>query len=216
MAMSSESTTARPRGRPPRTADAVDATRSRIARVAIGLFREEGYASVSMRRLAQEAGCTPATLYAYFASKTEILRHIWAEVFEGLFHDLDRLAEGIDSPRERLAAVSRAYVSFWVDHPETYRVVFMTEGVTQPEVGVFVDRAAGRYALFFDAMRQSWAPKADATDVSVRTQALLCSLQGVAHTLITVSGYGWAPVERLVDTLVEALLPPRLPLWIDG
>jgi hypothetical protein len=38
----------------------------------------------------------------------------------------------------------------------------------------------------------------------------------VAHNLVTVSGYGWAPAERLVDTLVEALLPPRLPLWLDA
>lgn len=213
--MISESTARRPRGRPPRTAQTVDSVRARIAGVAVRLFREEGYASVSMRRMALEAGCTPATLYAYFASKTDILRHIWAEVFEGLFKDLDRLADTIAAPRERLASVSRAYVRFWVDHPETYRVVFMTEGVTQPEVGVFVDDAADRYALFYGAMRQAWGPAA-VEDVDGRTQTLLCGLQGVAHSLITVSGYGWAPAEQLVDTLVEALLPPRLPLWIDG
>jgi AcrR family transcriptional regulator len=193
----------------------VDAVRARIAGVAVRLFRDEGYASVAMRRRALEAGCTPATLYAYFASKTDILRHIWAEVFEGLFTDLDRLADTVAGPRERLAAVSRAYVRYWVDHPETYRVVFMTEGVTQPEVGVFVDAAADRYALFYSAMRQAWGPAA-VEEIDGRTQALLCGLQGVAHSLITVSGYGWAPAEQLVDTLVEALLPPRLPLWIDG
>lgn len=213
--MISESTATRPRGRPPHSSETVDAMRARIAAVAIRLFREEGYASVSMRRMAQEASCTPATLYAYFASKTDILRHIWAEVFAGLFADLGRQADGIDSPRERLAAVSRAYVRFWVDHPDTYRVVYMTEGVTQPEVGAFVDEAADRYALFFDAMRQAWATAA-ANDVDERAQALLCGLHGVAHNLVTVSSYGWAPAERLVDTLVEALLPPRLPLWIDG
>lgn len=213
--MISESTAARPRGRPPRTADAVDAMRTRIATVAIRIFRDEGYASVSMRRMAQEAGCTPATLYAYFASKTDILRHIWAEVFDRLFADLGRLADGIESPRERLAAVSRAYVRFWVDHPETYRVVYMTEGVTQPEVGVFVGETAGRYALFFEAMRQAWGTTR-VDEIDGRTQALLCGLQGVAHNLITVSGYGWPPAERLVDTLVEALLPPRRPLWIDA
>ena len=210
-----ESTARRPRGRPPRTAETVDVVRAGIADVAIRLFRDEGYASVSMRRMALEAGCTPATLYAYFASKTDILRHIWAEVFARLFKDLERLAEDIAGPRERLAAVSRAYVRFWVDHPQTYRVVFMTEGVTQPEVGAFVDDAKGQYALFYSAMHEAWAPTT-AEDVDARTQTLLCGLQGVAHSLITVSGFGWAPAEQLVDTLVEALLPPRLPLWIDG
>jgi len=213
--MMSESTAIRPRGRPPRSAEAMKATQARIAAVAIRLFREEGYASVSMRRMAQEAGCTPATLYSYFGSKTDILRHIWAEVFEGLFTALGRLAAGIESPRERLAAVSRAYVRYWVDHPETYRVVYMTEGVTQPEVSVFLDEAADQFALFFDLMRRVWAT-ASPDDVEGRTQALLCGLQGVAHNLVTVSGYGWAPAERLVDTLVEALLPPRLPLWLDA
>jgi hypothetical protein len=91
----------------------------------------------------------------------------------------------------------------------------MTEGVTQPEVIVFLDEAADQFALFFDLMRRAWAT-ASPDDVEGRTQALLCGLQGVAHNLVTVSGYGWAPAERLVDTLVEALLPPRLPLWLDA
>lgn len=215
--MSRESTSVRPRGRPPRTTLDVQAIRARIAAVAIRLFREEGYASVSMRRLAQEAGCTTATLYAYFASKTDILSFLWAEVFEGLFATLGELASGQGDARARLGVVSRAYVRFWVDNPDTYRMVFMTEGVTQPDVAAFLDDSGtvGRFALFFDTLREAW-PGRDPAWADGRTQALLCGLQGVAHNLITVSGYGWSPAETLVDTLVEALLPPRLPLWVDA
>jgi len=215
--MHSESTSVRPRGRPPRTSLDVEAARSRIAAVAIRLFREEGYASVSMRRLAQEAGCTTATLYAYFASKTDILGFLWAEVFRGLFAALRDLAADHHDARERLGVVAGAYVRFWIDHPDTYRMVFMTEGVAQPDVAAFLDDGdtVGRFALFFDTMREAWHGR-DTAWADGRTQALLCGLQGVAHNLITVSGYGWSPAETLVDTLVQALLPPRLPLWVEA
>ncbi|MEZ5226686.1 MAG: TetR/AcrR family transcriptional regulator [Acidimicrobiales bacterium] len=55
--------------------------RAHIAGCALELFRSDGYAGVSMRRLAGSAGCTPMTLYKYFENKFEILQLIWADVF---------------------------------------------------------------------------------------------------------------------------------------
>ena len=72
-------------GRPKRSAASVAQTRKQIAAVALRLFHQEGSASVSMRRLAQEAGCSPMTIYAHFDGKIDILQYLWADVLDDLF-----------------------------------------------------------------------------------------------------------------------------------
>ena len=68
------------RGRPTLSEAALSERRAEIAAVAIQLFNEEGYASVSMRRLGKEVGLTPMALYRYFSNKLEILTALWDHV----------------------------------------------------------------------------------------------------------------------------------------
>lgn len=51
-------------------------TRELILSSAAVLFREQGYAAVSLRGIAKTAGMTTGSLYYYFASKEEIVREI--------------------------------------------------------------------------------------------------------------------------------------------
>ncbi len=169
------------------------------------LFQTEGFAAVSMRRLAQEVGCAPMTLYAYFESKADILGLIWARFLTGLFDDLDRLAREVSDPRARVAAISRAYVGYWLAHPDRYRMVFMTEGVTQAQVGVFVGGGdiLDRYQLFADSLAAAGVAP---SGLKLANDALLSALIGVAHNQITVSAYAWAPGEELAEMLAAAIL----------
>ena len=169
------------------------------------LFRTEGFAAVSMRRLAQEAGCAPMTLYAYFESKADILGLIWEGFLTGLFDDLDSRAREISAPRARLAAISRAYVSYWLVHPDRYRMVFMTEGVTQAQVGAFVGGGdiLDRYQLFADTLAAAGVAP---SRLKFANDALLSALIGVAHNQITVAAYAWAPGEELAEMLAGAIL----------
>lgn len=195
------------RGRPVLTEGERDAVRARIVAAAGALFQNEGYRAISMRRLASEAGCAPMTLYAYFADKADILRHIWAQVLNALFADLERTAQTVRDPVKRLRAISRGYVDYWLAYPDDYRMVFMTEGVSQPEVAAYVsgEDGAAQFALFAKAMADALG-KASSTDLKLRTDALICGLHGVAHNAITIGGYPWAPAPRLVDLLVDGVL----------
>lgn len=194
------------RGRPARSADDVATMRAKVGAAAARLFREEGYAAVSMRRLASEAGCTPMTLYAYFASKADILSHLWDAVYAALFESLAAEAAAATEPQDRLERISRRYVRFWIDRPETYRLVFMTEGVSQPEVDAFLGASGTvtRFRLFFDAMHVALG-SCDEGALKLRTETLISGLQGVAHSHITISGYPWSPAEAMVDEIVRAL-----------
>ena len=80
------------RGRPAQSERQIAEMRARITGCALRLFEEEGFAAVSMRRIATEAGCTVMTVYKYFERKIDILRELWAQVFEELFDVLERRA----------------------------------------------------------------------------------------------------------------------------
>lgn len=193
----------RGRGRPILSQADLAAGRDRIAKVAEALFRQEGVAGVSMRRLAQAAGCAPMTLYAYFDGKPAILQRLWRGFFDELFADLADRAAGLTEPHARLLEISRGYVRYWLDHPDRYRIAFMAEEVTPGEVEGFVSGGVlDQYSLFFTAL-EPFEPDAAARKALYET--LVCGLQGIAHNLVTVQGYDWERGERLAGLLASAL-----------
>jgi AcrR family transcriptional regulator len=206
--------TQRARGRPSLTEVDIVAGRARIAAVAEALFRMEGYAAVSMRRLAQEAGCAPMTLYAYFASKADILRQIWAQFFVELFGELNRKAARVSGPRKRLLLISKRYVRYWLDHPDRYRMVFMTEGVSQADVGKFIGAGSviSHFAIFAETLH---AAGIKAASLKLMSESLICALNGIAHNHVTISEHEWESAERLAETVVHAILalPGSLREW---
>lgn len=57
-------------------------SRTRILKVARDLFVSEGYASVSVERIANTAGVAPATVYNRFGSKATIAAYLFTQAFE--------------------------------------------------------------------------------------------------------------------------------------
>jgi AcrR family transcriptional regulator len=183
--------------------------KAQIAEAARGLFMAEGYAAVSMRRIAAGVGCAPMSLYTYYPAKIDILRHLWAEVFDGLFSDLREIADRNLEPLEKLLAVSRHYVQYWLEHPDHYRMVFMSEGVSQPQVSVFVegDDVSAQFQLFFKLVAQTTTE--DEIGVKRLGESLICALNGISHCQITMSGHPWSPADQLVTTIVNGLAGPN-------
>ena len=100
--------------------------REAILEAAQQLLVREGYGSLTMRHIAQRAGCSVGSLYLYLERKEGLL-------FALLDRAQERLAErffapeiqSITDPRQRLQALARAYVDFGLTHPEAYEVLFM-------------------------------------------------------------------------------------------
>lgn len=182
--------------------------RRQIADCALKLFQQEGYDAVSMRRLAVEAGCTVKTLYRYFERKIDILRLLWADVFVDVFDRLDSVAVGETDPAKRLGKVAQAYVEYWIKHRERYYLVFMSSGVSQSDVSVFVsdDGLARRFALFRTCLSDALGAGCSEPELALREQMLLCALHGIAHNLVTISAFPWAPPRDLVRAMVSGVL----------
>src|SRR5260221_4734309 len=89
------------------------------------VFLAEGYERASMRKIAARVGVSPTALYLYFRDKAELLTQIGETTFAELGTAFG-LASAAADPIERLRLTMRAYIQFGLDHPDEYRLIFMT------------------------------------------------------------------------------------------
>lgn len=199
------------RGRPFQSPEQAENAKARITSSAFRLFREEGYPAVSMRRVAQEAGCTVMTVYRYYPRKIDILRDLWSEVFQNLFESIVKESSSICQPVQRLETVANMYVNYWLDRREHYFLVFMSSGVSQSDVSVFVENDAmlKRFSIFRESLAAA-LPDVSEAELTLRSDILLCTLHGIAHSLITISAYPWTAPKDLVRAATQSVISIRL------
>lgn len=194
------------RGRPEKSFAQRQEMKLSISEAAKMLFQQEGYSEVSMRRIANEIGCTPMTLYGYYDGKIDILRTLWGDVFKDLFNRLGTINDKTDS-HVYLQKLCAAYVNYWINNPDYYRLVFMAEGVTQPDVSVFLDDSdiVTQYDLFLIALQNlekgesKGSPKA-------KLDFVISAMHGIAHNKITLSGYEWSSPENQIHYILKGIL----------
>ena len=119
--------------------------RERLCAAAERLFAERGPDAVTMRQLASELGVSPMTPYRYFQDKDEILAAVRANGFNRFAEALEKASDraGGDA-RHKGAAVGDAYVTFALEHPHTYKLMF---DLNQPDEGKYPELVeAGRRA----------------------------------------------------------------------
>lgn len=99
--------------------------RRAILNAAAELLVESGYASFSMRKLAERIGYTPTTVYHHFRDKDALLMAAVGDGFAMFEERLRHAIYGELDPFAQLVLLGRAYVQFGLEHPVHYRVMFM-------------------------------------------------------------------------------------------
>lgn len=98
------------------------ALRSALLDTAGNLLEREGSQALTMRRLADAAGCSTTVWYRLFEGKHGVVQALYREGFDRLRRRLET-APAID-PLARLAQLAQAYRAFALDEPAYYRVMF--------------------------------------------------------------------------------------------
>jgi AcrR family transcriptional regulator len=178
--------------------------RDEIIAAARDLFVTEGYANVSMRKIADHVGCASGTIYLHFQDKDSILSAIVIETFAKLNKRMEAIRNDKGDPLERLRRGGRAYVEFALDHPYHYLVTFGLAGAERFKS----DDAhkAGEYS--FDCMRQCVRQCVDAgllrkNDVEEVAQSLWATMHGVVMLLIGKSHFPFIEQSRLIDSVLD-------------
>ncbi|AXI46477.1 TetR/AcrR family transcriptional regulator [Sulfitobacter sp. SK012] len=194
-------------GRPPRSERDISAYRSKIAKQALVIYRAEGFEAVSMRRLAKEVGCAPMTIYAHFEGKQDILRYLWADVLAGMSDEIQEKLKPIVAPVERLQMAAQTFVSYWIDHPDHFRLVFMSNNVSRSDVSTFVqeDKTLMHFKMFSDLVR---AVTQGDHDVKTSSDTLISGMIGIALCINTVRDYPWADAAMMTDQLLKNIVSP--------
>jgi AcrR family transcriptional regulator len=97
-----------------------------ILQAAEELLIETGDAeSVSIRAVAERVGVTPPSIYLHFTDKDELIFAVCEKQFMEFQRVMTDATDGATDPLDALRRMGRAYVSFGVNNPEQYRIIFM-------------------------------------------------------------------------------------------
>ncbi len=90
------------------------------------LLVQDGYKSLSMRKIARAIGYSATSIYLHFDSKDALFHTLIEEGMERMLAAFkDAVAAHPGDPVARLQALCRQYVAFGLDNPEYYEIMFM-------------------------------------------------------------------------------------------
>ncbi len=194
-----------PQVRSPRKAKGQGAERrEEILDAALKLFSAKGLQTVSTRQIAEAAGISQPALYAYFATKDDLIAELCVRAFATLSA---RMAAGKAdwSPcAEAFDRFMRIYIDFGLERPDAYRVAFMIE---KSHDGTFNARTGGRpmaagieaFQGFVAMIAHLHAAGLTIDDDPVRlTQNLWAGLHGLVSLLIARPEFPWVEREALI------------------
>jgi AcrR family transcriptional regulator len=189
--------------------------RAMIMDAARRLFAAEGYSAVSMRRIADAIEYSPAAIYVHFEDKESLIRELCAEDFGRLAAECVKLADEKD-PVERIRRLGHLYIRFAVEHPNHYRLMFMTP-VELPEMtGEHMQKRGvpeqDSYAFLLHSVNEAmiarrFMPKMN--DPRLLAQTFWAVVHGVASLHITMGSdhwIDWAHLEDRATAAIEATL----------
>lgn len=147
----------------------------RIVVAARTIAEREGWAAVTIRRLADEIEYSQPVLYSHFQNRDEIVGAVALEGFAELADTLSTAAALHSAPKMKLESVATAYLDFAFARPAIYEAMFIlptglrfAKSDTQPEL-----RRA------FGAMAAGIASLTDDGDTA--TETFWASLHGLAE-----------------------------------
>jgi AcrR family transcriptional regulator len=181
-----------------------DKLRAQILDAATALLMETGdQEAVSIRAVAERVGVTPPSIYMHFADKNELLFAVCEQHFNALDQVIQQATEEIADPLEALRQGGRAYIQFGLDHPEQYRILFMSKPAAAPE-GFQEERLKGSSA--FDHLVQMVEAGVSAGvfagDPVMIAICLWVSVHGVTSLLLSNPNFPWPEREAVIDAVL--------------
>ena len=191
-----------------------EVVRQQIIEAAGALFARHGIESVSMRRIAREIDYSPTAIYLYFEDKSDLFRSVCEQTFIQLEDQNTEIRERIQDPLEALIEGSRNYIDFGLEHPNHYRVTFMTPFPVESGESWFFQSGAAQQA--FSTLADGIAACVQAgrfrpLDVHLTASYWWAACHGVTSLLITDCGFPWPERETLVSSMIDNLVAGLLP-----
>ncbi len=98
--------------------------REQVLEAARELFFANGYRGTTVEQIARRAGYSKRTVYLDYRNKDELFITVCAQGGELLFEHLKQIPQEEIPIETAISLITRAYISFFRDHSEYYRMIF--------------------------------------------------------------------------------------------
>jgi AcrR family transcriptional regulator len=182
----------------------------RILNAAEELFVKDGYRNVSMRKIAEKIEYSPTTIYRLFRNKAEIMDHLIAEGYRGVYHRYEEiLARRPDSPLETLHLIITEYVSFAMANPNHYELWFATSEIRLFDNQLRMRHGDTSYRVYHIWLDRIAECKAEGLLPERDTLVLFQLIWGAVHGMISLRihhpQFPWLPLDQHVKELLSIL-----------
>ncbi len=165
--------------------------RHSIIAAAEKIFAREGELAVSMRRLAEETDYSPAALYKYFGSKSDVFNAVRESFFERLVARMDQASKAHSKANAAAHCrnAAQTYIEIALENPGTYLMAYSNWSDALPvEEHVFGNQAAAQLEELIAAGVQSGEFRDQ--DISLAGKTIWASVHGLASLLLQVHELG--------------------------
>lgn len=122
----------------------ISETKEKVLDIAAEIIMEDGYQSLSMRKIGARIGMTAANLYNYYSNKDELNIAIRTRAGKILYGVLLTAYEKGGSVSERIRLMSKAYIEFGLYKANYYSIMF---DMPTPKYADYVDSPLEPLAL---------------------------------------------------------------------
>lgn len=186
--------------------------RAKIMDAATELFVKEGFASVSMRKIADKIEYAPSTIYLYFADKNQLMATIVEDTFHQLSARLEEMERLALPPLDALFAGIRIYIQFGMEHPNHYYLAFCT----LPDLSMQTEQCANIQEASMAALQHLAAALGRCMQAGViapqdpmlLSQTVWMLMHGVTSALIFKEhdpDFPWAPTDPIIEKALKIL-----------
>jgi AcrR family transcriptional regulator len=160
--------------------------------------------AVSIRAVADAVGVTSPSIYLHFADKNDLLFAVCEKHFVKLDDFMERAGAGANDPLEELRLRGRAYIQFGLEHPEAYRILFMSRPSVTPEG--FQDERLMSSAAFdhhLEAVQGAVDAGAIEGDPVLTAVTLWAAVHGITSLFLSKPDFPWPDREAVIDHLLR-------------
>lgn len=159
-----------------------------------------GLEALSMRKLADSTGVSPAAPYTHFKNKEAFLSEVRNYVNHRFYSTLVKATEDCSDHSRILFNLGKSYVLFFYENPLYYRFLFSIEDIDIEKYPPFV--------LFKNIAEKAWKEKSenwDSTSLHAKVIALWSLVHGLS-SIVTMKGavdmdHLEAEVEQILDSI---------------
>lgn len=179
--------------------------RDQILDISRHLLYEEGYKSLSMRKIANQADVSATSIYLYFENKDHLLHTLIEESVE----DLSRFIESRALPKtdsiERFKAIIKSYVEFGLEYPEKYEIIYKVRSDSMARYPKEKFRKARRaYELLVKTIEESVSQGLMEVDKPVVTAySIWAQLHGVVSVVLNKRLDSRIDQEQFIEESIE-------------